>query len=74
MAIDPVLAQRLGLVVGHQVSIGSLTLEVRAVITKQPDRGLSAGWRGAPVLVSEQALQASGLIQPAWPDTTSQSR
>jgi putative ABC transport system permease protein len=65
MAIDPVLAQRLGLAVGQQVSIGSLTLEVRAVITKQPDRSLSAGWRGAPVLVSEQALQASGLIQPA---------
>ena len=65
IAVDPVLAQRFGLAIGDRVSIGSLELQVRAVIRTQPDRSLNADWRGAPVIVSEQALQASGLVQPA---------
>jgi putative ABC transport system permease protein len=63
--VDPVLAQRFDLALNDKVTIGSLELVVRAVIRKQPDRALNADWRGAPVLISEQALQASGLVQPA---------
>lgn len=65
IAVDPVLAQRLGLVPGSAVGLGDLTLEVRALIRHQPDRSLRAEWRGAPVLVSDAALAASGLVQPA---------
>jgi putative ABC transport system permease protein len=65
IAVDPVLVQRFGLAIGDRVSIGSLQLQVRAVIRTQPDRSLNADWRGAPVIVSEQALDASGLVQPA---------
>jgi putative ABC transport system permease protein len=65
IAVDPVLAQRFDLVLDDKVTIGSLELVVRAVIRKQPDRALNADWRGAPVLISEQALQASELVQPA---------
>lgn len=64
-AVDPVLADRLGLSVGDRVEIGALTLEVRAVIERQPDRRLSADWRGAPVLIAAAALDASGLVTPA---------
>ena len=63
-AIDPVLATRLGLAVGDEVQIGALSVEVRALIERQPDRGLSADWRGPPVLIAADALDASGLVQP----------
>ncbi|GGO81526.1 glycosyl transferase family 1 [Marinobacterium nitratireducens] len=64
VALDPVLAQRLGLGVGDSVEVGALTLEVRALIRRQPDRRLSADWRGPPVLLAAPALNASGLIGP----------
>jgi len=64
VAIDPVLADRLRLAPGDFVDIGKIVLEIRAVITKQPDRSLSANWRGSPVMISEQALVATGLVQP----------
>ncbi len=63
-AIDGALAQRLNLKPGDEVDIGDLRLAVRAVITRQPDRSLRADWSGAPVLVAEGALQATGLVQP----------
>jgi putative ABC transport system permease protein len=63
-AIDPVLATRLGLAVGDEVQIGALSVEVRALIQRQPDRGLSADWRGPPVLIAAETLDASGLVQP----------
>ncbi len=65
IALDPVLAERLDLSIGDTVGVGSLTLEVRALIREQPDRALSADWRGAPVLISDDALEASGLVTPA---------
>ncbi|MBW8470306.1 MAG: hypothetical protein K0M67_18735 [Thiobacillus sp.] len=63
-AIDAALAQRLGLAPGDRIHIGDLNLEVRALITRQPDRSLRADWGGAPVLVSDGALLATGLVQP----------
>jgi putative ABC transport system permease protein len=65
VAVDPVLAQRLDLAPGDTVEIGNLSLAVRALITDQPDRNLSADWRGAPVLIAAEALAASGLVTPA---------
>lgn len=64
IAIDPVLAERLNIAVGDSVYIGSLEMKVRALVLQQPDRRLNANWRGTPVLLSSEALQASGLIQP----------
>ncbi len=64
IAVDPVLADRLGVQVGDVVSIGNLELDVRAVITAQPDRNLTANWRGSPVMISEDALDATGLVLP----------
>ena len=63
-AIDPVLAETLGIGVGDTIHVGSLAMTVRALILNQPDRSLNADWSGTPVLVSEAAVQASGLIGP----------
>lgn len=63
-AIDPALAFDLNLNVGDAITIGDTSLTVRAVIAIQPDRSLSADVRGPPVLVSEETLEATGLIGP----------
>lgn len=63
-AFDPVLAEQLELEVGQRVNIGSIELELRALIVEQPDRSLRADVRGPPLIVDEGALQASGLLQP----------
>lgn len=64
IAIDDALATRLNVIVGDQLSVGDLTLAVRAVVIRQPDRSLRADWGAAPVLISSEALMATGLIQP----------
>ncbi|MGI9318969.1 MAG: ABC transporter permease, partial [bacterium] len=64
VALDPVLAERLNISVGDQVTIGTLALAVRAVIRNQPDRSLRADWRGAPVLIAADALASAGLFGP----------
>ncbi len=63
IAIDPFLAEKLNIGIGDTVSIGSLEMIVRALVLTQPNRRLSANWRGTPVLLADAALQASGLIQ-----------
>lgn len=64
VAIDPVLAERLGLGIGDEVSIGALQMKIRALVLQQPDRNLNANWRGTPVLLSAEALRASALLRP----------
>ncbi|KQP23235.1 ABC transporter permease [Pseudorhodoferax sp. Leaf267] len=64
IALDAVLAQRLNLTPGATVHLGDLALQVRATIARQPDRSLRADWNGAPVLLAEGALAATGLVQP----------
>lgn len=64
IALDAVLAQRMALAPGDRVEVGDAELEVRALVMKQPDRGLRAEWRGGPVLVSDGGLAATGLVQP----------
>lgn len=63
-AVDGSLAERLGVRVGDQVEVGDASLDVRALIERQPDRSLRADWNGAPVLVAAGALAATGLVQP----------
>jgi len=63
-AIDPVLAETLGIGIGDDIYIGNLTLRIRALVRRQPDRALSAEWRGTPVLVNAGALEPSGLTGP----------
>lgn len=62
LAMDGALAERLSVGLGNRVTLGELTLVVRALVRHQPDRSLRADWRGAPVLIAADALAASGLI------------
>ena len=64
LAMDPVLADRLDIAMGDVVEIGMLELEVRALIAEQPDRSLTASWRGSPVMISEAAFVETGLLRP----------
>lgn len=63
-AIEPTLAARLNLRVGDRVRIGDGELEIRAIITREPDR-LGAGMALRPrVLTSFAGLEATRLVQP----------
>ncbi len=62
--VEPGLLSRLGLKVGDRFSLGNLTLQLRAAITREPDR-VSDGFILAPrVMIARQALNETGLVQP----------
>ena len=65
VVLDRVLAERLDLKPGDRIELGNASLEVRALIVRQPDRSLRADWSGPPVLISAAALSDTGLLQPA---------
>jgi putative ABC transport system permease protein len=61
---DPALLTRLDLKPGARITIGQATLELSAALTAEPDK-LAGGLEFGPrVLMSEEALRASGLLQP----------
>jgi putative ABC transport system permease protein len=61
---DPMLLTRLGVQPGGRLTVGNATLELRAELEHEPDR-LAAGLALGPrLLMSNQALRATGLIQP----------
>ena len=62
--IDPLLAERLGQSIGDQIQIGAASFRISGLIEAQPDRNLNANWRGLPIMISEQALEATNLIRP----------
>jgi len=63
-AADPALLERLRLKVGNRISIGNAIVELRAALLSEPDKlGGGIGF-GPRVLLSEEALRASGLLQP----------
>jgi putative ABC transport system permease protein len=63
-AADPALFARLDLKPGDPITVGKATIELRAALTSEPDK-IAGGIGFAPrILVSQAALQASGLVQP----------
>ncbi|MBX3685795.1 MAG: ABC transporter permease [Rhodocyclaceae bacterium] len=64
VVLDRVLAERLAVKPGDRIELGDASLEVRALIVRQPDRSLRADWSGPPVLISAAALDATGLLRP----------
>ncbi len=63
-AVDPTLLTRLDLKIGDRISIGNTAIELRAALTSEPDKLAAAIALGPRVLISEAALQATGLLQP----------
>lgn len=61
--VEETLLKRLNLEVGDPLRVGALTLVIRGVIEDEPDR-VAGGLRYGPrVLVTNEALKATGLIQ-----------
>lgn len=61
--VAPLLLERLNVKVGDELLLGSIRLRIAGTIVTEPD-ALSEGFGFAPrLLLSQQALQASGLIQ-----------
>ena len=63
-AVDPILLERLGLRVGESLSIGHLTVPIRAAIVTEPDRITERLSVGPRVLISLDTLRRSGLVDP----------
>ncbi len=64
VAVDPLLLGRLNIKRGDTIKIGSLDVAVRGVITTEPDRISDGFILGPRVLMNEDALKATALIQP----------
>lgn len=63
-AVAQIFLDRLGLSVGDSVLVGEANLEIRGVITAEPD-ALSEGFGFAPrLMISRAALDAAGLVRP----------
>jgi putative ABC transport system permease protein len=61
---DERLVRSMGAEPGATVRLGSLSLQARAVLTLDPDRGINAFALAPRLLVNLADLPASGLIQP----------
>jgi putative ABC transport system permease protein len=61
---DPVLLARLDLKAGDRVTLGHANLVLKAAITDEPDKAVAGVGFGPRLLISQEALKASGLLQP----------
>jgi putative ABC transport system permease protein len=61
---EAALLERLRLRVGDRLQLGTTTVILRGVLTREPDRNISAFSLGPRLLVSKESLAASGLLQP----------
>jgi putative ABC transport system permease protein len=63
-AVDQTLLARLSLKLGDRVSVGGAQFQLRSVVDAEPDRLAGGLGFGPRFLISEQALRATGLLQP----------
>src|SRR5947209_11506447 len=63
-AADPALLARLDLAPGARVTIGNATFELRATLQSEPDKLAGGLGFGPRLLVSQESLRATDLLQP----------
>ncbi|MEQ8665263.1 MAG: FtsX-like permease family protein [Rhodospirillales bacterium] len=63
-AVQKGLLERLGVGVGDRVRIGDVSVEIRTVIDREPDRGTNAFNFGPRLMINNDALAETGLVQP----------
>jgi putative ABC transport system permease protein len=63
-AADPTLLARLDLKLGDRLTIGNATFQIRSVVDSEPDKLAGGVGFGPRFLISEDALRATGLLQP----------
>ena len=61
---DPTLLARLGIKPGARLTIGNATIEIRAALTSEPDKLAGGIGFGPRLMLSQDALRATGLLQP----------
>jgi len=61
--VDQDLLVKLGLHINDTVRVGQATFQIRAVLTKEPDRVASIINFGPRLMISTKALPATGLVQ-----------
>src|SRR5262249_19987580 len=61
---DPTLMARLEIKPGARLTIGRATIEIRAALANEPDKLAGGIGFGPRLLVSQDALHATGLLQP----------
>ncbi|MGB9142858.1 MAG: FtsX-like permease family protein, partial [Aestuariivirga sp.] len=64
VAVDPLLLGRLGVKLEDRIRVGILDVTIRGVIASEPDRISDGFILGPRLFMSQDALQATGLIQP----------
>ncbi len=62
--VETGLLARLNIAVGDTVSLGKIKVEIRDTIASEPDRLAGGLGFGPRLMVSQEALRASGLVQP----------
>jgi putative ABC transport system permease protein len=63
-AVDIALLTRLDLKVGDRIEVGNAPIEIRTVLRSEPDKLAGGIGFGPRLLVSIDALRATGLLQP----------
>ena len=63
-AVDPTLLARLDVKIGDRVTVGQAPVELRAAIVSEPDKIANGIGFGPRLLVSQEMLRATGLLQP----------
>lgn len=61
---DPALLARLDLKPGDRIKVGNAPMELRAALVSEPDKIANGIGFGPRLLVSQDALRATGLLQP----------
>ena len=63
-AADPLLMGRLGIKPGDRIRLGSIEVAIRALIQHEPDRLSDGVVLGPRLLLTEETLRATGIVQP----------
>jgi putative ABC transport system permease protein len=61
---DPALLARLDLAPGARLTLGAATIEITAQLASEPDKLTGGIGFGPRLIVSEEALRSTGLLQP----------
>ncbi len=62
--VQEALLFRLRLKLGHQIRIGDSQFKIMGILTKEPDQVANAFSLGPRILISREALTATGLVKP----------
>ncbi|HEY8380801.1 MAG TPA: ABC transporter permease [Microvirga sp.] len=63
-AVDETLLARLDMKIGDRVTVGGATVELRARLVSEPDKIANGIGFGPRLMISQEALRATGLLQP----------